>query len=148
EEEVVVLLDLGAGVGILRIFDRERVEAEEALERLEILVAWRLQIKPSDRPLVPQRLSNLLGLEPLREHAGGTPDAAVVLHLRGSRSRRRAGRRRARGSWRPDPSAFAPPGARPRQRPPRQPGGSASDSRGRGRIARSPPGCPRRPPPF
>ena len=37
EEEVVVLLDLGPRLRILGVLDRERVKAEQALERAEVL---------------------------------------------------------------------------------------------------------------
>ncbi len=115
EEEVVVLLDLGARLGVLAVLDGERVEAEQGLEGTEVLRGRVFQIEPGDRPGLRQPRGDLPGIEPLRKSARRVPDHAEVRHVTGSRYRPRGGFPPARGSGRPGPSGRAPPAARRRR---------------------------------
>lgn len=44
EDEIVVVLALGALSEVLRVLDRERMEAERLLEKLDLLWAWAVKV--------------------------------------------------------------------------------------------------------
>jgi hypothetical protein len=48
EDEIVVVLALGALSEVLRVLDRERMEAERLLEKLDVLWAWAVKVEPEE----------------------------------------------------------------------------------------------------
>jgi hypothetical protein len=48
KDEVVVLVELGALVELLRVFDRERMKLEHIAEDLEVLLARLIEVEPKE----------------------------------------------------------------------------------------------------
>jgi hypothetical protein len=48
EDKIVVVLALGALSKVLRVLDRERMEAERLLEKLDVLWTWAVKVEPEE----------------------------------------------------------------------------------------------------
>lgn len=62
EDEIVVVLALGALPEVLRVLDRERMEGERLLQKLDVLWAWAVEVEPEELAR-PEPLLESLALE-------------------------------------------------------------------------------------